>query len=196
MSDQSTHLRRPLALGAALLVAAATFVATTAGPVSAGRPLEFTVAPATAAVGDPVSATSDVPCFNYETDLTVEVWVVTDSADPSEVFSTTGTLDDDFNWTAAIDTSALPPGDYLVSARCLYDEDRFNNYQSEPLSLTAAVETTTSTSEVTATTSEGTTSTTENPTTDGPSTTVAPAVDNTAAAAPAGAVASTPNYTG
>ncbi|MEO6989101.1 MAG: hypothetical protein ABI239_10700 [Aquihabitans sp.] len=185
MSERINHGRRPLAFGAAALVAAAAFLIASAGPVAAGRPLEFTVTPATVAAGDPVAATSDVPCFNYETDLTVEVWVVTDSADPSEVYSTTGTLDDDFNWTASIDTSALPPGDYIVSARCQYDDDeRWNNYQSEPLTVTAAVETTTSSMV------DETTSTTETP-----GTTAVPTPEQPAAA-PAAAVAGSPNYTG
>ena len=195
MSDRSTHLRRPFALGAALLVAAATFTGAMAMPVAAGQPLYFSLAPETAGVGDPITATSDVRCFGDGGDFppTVEVTVLDDS--DIEVFSTTGTVDDSYNWTAAIDTSGLEVGTYTVEARCVYDVDYFNNYQSESFTLMAA-ETTTSTSEVTATTSEGTTSTTETPTTDGPSTTVASSVDNTAAAAPAGAVASNPNYTG
>ena len=185
----TTHSRRPFTFGAAVLISAAAFLVTTAGPVSAGRQQEFTVTPATAVVGDPVAATSDVPCFNYETDLTVEITVL--DASDAEVFSTTGTLDAEFNWTAAIATSALDAGTYTVKARCVYGPESWDNYSSETLTLTAAETTTTTVVDETTTTIDDTTSTTA-----APGTSAAPAVDHTAAAAPAGAVAASPSYTG
>ncbi len=193
MSDRSIHQRRSFALGAALVVAAVAFVATATGPVAAGQPLLFMVAPATAAIGDPVTATSDVRCLGGGgEDVSVEASVL--DGDDNEVLGTAGILDNALNWTADIDTSGLAVGTYAVKARCMYGEEYFTNYQSESFTLTAAVETTTTTiMDGTTSTTETMTSTTETGT---PSSTVAPSVDNTAAAAPAGAVASTPSYTG
>lgn len=192
MSDRSVPVRRPLAMGAAVLLAAATFLAATSGPVAAGRPLEFTVTPDSAEVGDTVTATSDVPCYRGDVEPTAEVTLI--DADDNVVSSIAATMDDEGDWTADIDTTGLDEGDYTVEARCVYGEDQFNNYQSESLTLTAPdvdPTTTTTTEAETTTTSEPTTSTT-----DAPETTTAPAVDEEPDAAPADAVASTPNYTG
>lgn len=107
---------------------------------------------------------------------------VVDAGD-TEVFAASGTLDMDENWTIDIDTSGLAEGEYTVKAWCLYEQGP-SNYQSETLTLTAAAEPTTTTTEA------------ETTTTEAPGTTTTAPAEEQPAAAPADAVASTPNYTG
>lgn len=191
MSDRSTRLRRPFALAAALLVTAATFLVASSGPVAAGRPMEFNVTPSSAEVGDIVTTASDVNCSTGD-NIPVDVEVTLLDSDDTEVATTSGTSDTEGNWSFDIDTAGLDAGTFTVKARCIYGEGQWNNYQSQTLTLTAPdVEPTTTTTEA-----ETTTSTTETPTTDVPGTTTTPTVDEEPNAAPAAAVAGSPNYTG
>lgn len=188
MSDLSILKRRPFTLGAALLLAATTFTAALATPVAAGQPLYFTVSPATATVGEPVTVASEVNCFGGgDNDVTALVQVFDDADPDTAVYEASISLEDSLDWSVTFDTSTLPAGNYTVKARCEYGQDYFNNYQSETLVLTAApVETTTTTEmETTTTTGEMTT------TTDAPDV-VATQTDAT----PATAVAGSPSYTG
>lgn len=190
MSDRSTPLRRRFALVAALLMAATAFLATSAGPAGAGGPQEFTVIPTSAEVGDTITATSDDSCPTGDSVIGADVMLV--DADDNEVFSTTGAIDANGNWSFDIDTTGLDAGTFTVKARCVRGNASYNNYQSKSLTLTAPdVEPTTTTTEA-----ETTTSTTETPTTDVPGTTTTPTVDEEPNAAPAAAVAGSPNYTG
>lgn len=198
MSDQSTLLRRPFAVGAALLVAVAAFLVSASGPAGAGGPSYFNLDPASAPVGDTVTASSEqhYGCYDYDQDTgpgapgEVEVTVV--DANDADVLTTMADVDDDGSWTVDIDTSGLAEGTYTVKARCLRNEPFNFNYQSETLTLTAPeVEPTTTTT--------STTSPTETSTTEAPDTTAAPSddSDDTPATPPsADAVPGAPSYTG
>lgn len=191
MSDQRTSIRRPFALGAALLVAVAALLMGASGQAGAGRPLTFTLDPASAEVGATITATSDVECPPSVSGSEVHL-AVFDAADV-ELFSGTIDIGDapSGDWTTDIVTAGLEPGTYTVEAQCVRSEFSFN-YQTETFTLTAATTTTTTTS----TTSPTSTTSTTAPTSETSDPTAPASTPDQPAAAPADAVAGAPDYTG
>lgn len=182
MSQSLIRRRRPIAIRVALLSAAAAFLFVSAGAATANESENLIVEPGSAEIGDVITVTGKSSCGAGRSDASVNVyWNNGDEW---------ATPDADGNWSHDFDTTGADEGTYHMNAACVVDGVLGYNYAAVTFTLTAPVDTTTTT------TTEAETSTTEAPTTEAPTTEAPAGTQQPDAATPAVAVTSAPNYTG